>query len=70
MARKIDASLRKERPKLKEGQKDEGDVNCWQFAFYSWECWALFGWFFAILLYTEIYGAVDGNKERIRSEGW
>ena len=61
--------MRRERPRLKEGQKDEGAPNCWQFAFYSWECWALLAWFSLILAYTEMYGAVDGNKERILHEG-
>ena len=68
-ARKVEVAMRKERPKLKEGEEDEGDVPCWKFAFYSWECWALFIWFTVILVYTEIYGAFNGNKERIQAGG-
>ena len=44
---------------------DEGEVPCWKFAVYSWECWALLAWFTFLAAYTEIYGAVNGNKERI-----
>ena len=66
-ANKVDIALRLERPRLREGEADEGDVPCWKFALRSWEIWALFIWFTTILLITEIYGAFNGNKERIEA---
>jgi hypothetical protein len=48
----------------------------WRFCIYSWEIWALVGWFSFILFTTEIYGSMEDNggggvtnRERMWEEG-
>lgn len=70
-ANKVDIASRiEQKPRVaKDGEKLDEDDNTWyMFCLKSWELWALFAWFSVILIATEVYGAIDGNGERIMAE--
>ena len=80
-AHAVDQFSRLEVPKKKDAVKnrealhdggegdDEDDRNCSDFLTSNWILWVHVGFVIAVLMVTEIYGAVDGNKERIEAMG-
>ena len=66
LAHEIDTIARYENPR-KKADTDEDDRSCGDFFASQWFIWLFLGLFVVVLLSTEIYGAVDGNGDRIRA---
>jgi hypothetical protein len=53
--------------KKEGGEEDEDHRKCSEFLAEQWVLWVIIGFTVAVCITTEVYGAVDGNGERIRA---
>ena len=62
---RFDNPLKKKKKDGEADKEDEDDRTCSAFLAEQWFLWVLLGFVVAVGIVTEIYGAVNGNGDRI-----